>query len=144
MIKDYSYWIIPVYKNNDWNYEFLVINQKTYNGSFRGFPKGHAEEGETWLTAAIRELQEEVWIENIKLDNKKYERFSYNFEEKWIKYNKTVKYRLWFVDSKNVSIQEEELNGYKRANYDNTIKILSHRNMQEVFKKITKNLFVIN
>ena len=140
MIKDYSYWIIPVYKNNDWTYEILVINQKTYNWSFRGFPKWHAEEGEDGLTAAIRELQEEVWIENIKLDDKKYGWFGYNFEEKWIKYDKTVKYRLWFVENKEIKIQEDELNWYKRANYDDALNILSHKNMKDVFKDMIKYL----
>lgn len=147
MIKDYSYWIIPVYKNNDWNYEFLVINQKTHNGSFRWFPKGHAEGSENGLTAATRELQEEVWIADIKIDEKNYWWFSYTFDtgnsstwEKWIKYDKTVKYRLWFVDNKEVKIQEDELNWYKRANYDDTLNILSHKNMKDLFWAMTKKI----
>ena len=143
MIRDYSYWIIPVYKNSNWDYEFLIINQKTYNWSFWWFPKWHSEKWETELESAKRELEEEVWIKNININTKKTLWFSYNFEEKWIKYDKTVKYWIWFVKDKNVIIQKEELNGYKRTNYNDTINMLSHKNMKEVFKKITKDLFVI-
>ncbi len=145
MIKDFSYWIIPAYKNNNWDYEFLVINQKTYNGSFWWFPKWHAENWEDNITAAIRELEEEVWIKNIRIDLKKSGWFSYTFTTgnintwvKWDNYDKTVKYWLWFVTNKEVKIQQEELNGYKRANYDDTLNILSHKNMKKIFVEITK------
>ncbi len=144
MIKEYSYWIIPVYKNNDWNYEFLVINQKTHNGSFWWFPKWHTEKWEDEITTAIRELEEEVWIKDIDIQLVKSEGFSYSFEtgnaddKNIVKYDKTVKYRLWFTDSKEVTIQDKELNWYKRANYDDTLNILSHKNMKDVFKNMTK------
>ena len=138
MIKDYSFGVIPVYTDKNWNYEFLIINQKTYNGNFWWFPKWHAENGENGLETAIRELEEEVWIKNINIDKNKFESFSYDFEEKWIKYYKTVKYRLWFVKNKDVIIQKEELNWYKRTDYNNTLRILSHTNMQNTFKNMTK------
>jgi hypothetical protein len=144
MVKDYSYWIIPVYINKFWEYEFLVINQKTYNWSFWGFPKWHAEDWEDGITAAKRELAEEVWIEEIDINLDKFWWFKYNFEENWQKYDKTVKYRLGFVNLKDIKIEEDELNWYKRANYEDTLKVLSHKNMKEVFKETTKDLFVIN
>lgn len=143
MIKDYSYWIIPVYIDSNWDYEFLVIHQKTEKWSFWGFPKWHAEKGEDWLTAAIRELEEEVWINDINIDERKFWWFDYKFEERWIKYDKTVKYRLWSTKNKDVTIQQEELKWYKRVNYTDTLTILSHKNMKDIFTEITKNLFVI-
>jgi hypothetical protein len=144
MVEDASYWIMPVYINKNWEYEFLVINQKTYNWNFWWFPKWHAEAWEDGITAAKRELSEEVWIEKIDIDLANFWWFKYNFKENWLEYNKTVKYRLWFVISKDIKIEEEELNWYKRANYETTLKVLSYKNMKEVFIKATKDLFVIN
>jgi 8-oxo-dGTP pyrophosphatase MutT (NUDIX family) len=136
MIKDYSYWIIPVYKDENWNNEFLLINQKTYNGSFWWFPKWHAENGEDNISAAIRELKEEVWIYDIILDKNKSEWFKYTFKQAWQEFDKTVKFWIWFVNSKDVIIQQEELNWYKWANYDDTLNILTHKNMKDLFIKI--------
>lgn len=143
MKKDYSYWIIPVYKDNNWDYRFLLINQKTFDGDFWWFPKWHAENWEDWLNAAIRELREEVWIENIKIDKENYWDINYNFENKWIKYNKKVRYRLWFVDNKDVIIQEKEVKWYKRAKFNEVLDILTYENMKKLFIEISKNLFVI-
>ncbi len=136
MIKDYSYWIIPVYVNSNWDYEFLVIHQKTENWSFWGFPKWHAEKWEDWLTAAIRELEEEVWIKDVKIDEEKFWWFDYQFIERWNKYDKTVKYRLWFVKNKDIQIQEDELIWYKRVSYDDTLNILSHKNMRNTLNNV--------
>lgn len=140
MIKDYSYWIVPVYKNNNWEYEFLVIHQKTYNGSFWGFPKWHAEKWEDWLTAAKRELSEEVWITNVNIIEDNFYWFDYQYKENWNQYDKTVKFRLGFVDSKNVKIQEEELKWYRRVNFDDALNLLTHNNMKLVLKNIERKL----
>lgn len=137
MRKDYSYWIIPVYKNTEWNYEFLVINQKTYNGDdFWGFPKWHAEEWEDWLTAAKRELAEEVGITDINIKEDKFYWFDYQFKERWNQYDKTVKFRVGFVENKEVKIQDEELIWCEWVKYEDALNLITHDNMKIVLKKI--------
>jgi predicted NUDIX family NTP pyrophosphohydrolase len=140
MIKDQSYWIIPVYKNDDWSHEFLIINQKTGNWSFWWLPKWHAEVGEDWIQAAKREFVEEVWISNFKVIEDKYFEINYIFQEKWDKINKTVKYWIAFVKSKDVKIQDAELNWCKRMDFDSAMKILSHENTKNILKKVIQEI----
>src|SRR3989344_560198 len=61
---------VVVNKNND----ILVVSQ---HGTSWSLPKGHIEEEETELNTAIREIQEESGIKNLKLIKKlgKYQRY---------------------------------------------------------------------
>ena len=43
---EYSYGIVPIYKNDKWECKFLLINQKSQKHSFRWFPKWHKEKSE--------------------------------------------------------------------------------------------------
>jgi bis(5'-nucleosidyl)-tetraphosphatase len=140
MKKDFSYWIVPVYKNNDWTHEFLIINQKTNNGSFWWFPKWHAENNEDWVGAAKREFVEEVWINDFEIVKDKSFEVRYTFQENGKRINKTVKYWLAFVSNKDVKIQDIELNGYKWTDFDGAMNILSHENNKNILKKVIKEL----
>jgi len=140
MIKDQSYWIIPVYKNDDWSFEFLIIDQKSSHGSFWWFPKWHPEGWEDGIMTAKREFQEEVGIWEIKIIKDKYFDMSYIFKDKWEKIDKTVRYWLGFVKSKSVSIQKKELNWYKRLDFDSAMKILSHENTKNILKEVIKEI----
>ena len=66
------------------NLEFLVVKQIRWTGEIQWVcPKGHLEEGERAQDAAIREVAEEVGIQNIR--NIKYigdQRYSYREEGK--------------------------------------------------------------
>jgi tRNA nucleotidyltransferase (CCA-adding enzyme) len=138
MIKDTSFGIIPTYKNNNWEYEFLIINQKTYNWSFVGFPKWHPEKWESNLETAKRELEEEVGITDIKLDENRFWWFSYKFKEKWVKYDKAVKYRLGYVKNKINKIEIEEVNSCKWVSFNEVMQLVTHKNMKKIFIEITK------
>lgn len=140
MIKDQSYWIIPIYKKPEWDCEILVIDQKSNNGSFWWFPKWHPEVWEDEIMAAEREFKEEVGINDIEIIKDKYFDMSYVFKDKWKKINKTVRYRIGFVKTKNVNIQEKELNWYQRLDFDSAIKILSHENTRNILKKVIQEI----
>lgn len=58
--QEFSAGIIPLFKNNQDEYECLLIQYS--NGDHWDFPKGHIEKGEDALTAAQRELQEETGL----------------------------------------------------------------------------------
>lgn len=140
MNTEYSYGIILFFKNNSWEDEFLVINQKSENWSFRWFPKWHIEEWETELEAAKREVKEEVWIKDIKIIWDRTFSTSYTFKSGMTTINKNVTFFVWEVKDKNIIIQEEELNGYKRANFDTAINILSHKNYKSILENVKKYL----
>jgi len=141
MKKDFSYGIIPAYKDVNGDIEFLLINQITNKGAFWWFPKGHAEKNENWLTAAKRELYEEVGIDDLELVSNKEFITDYVFQDGEEKIHKTVKYWLAFVKTKEVRTQESELNGYKWANFDIALGVLSHENTKNILKKAIKELW---
>lgn len=69
MIKDFSFGIFPVKKNESGKYDVLMIK---HIGGHWSFPKGHPQDGEEPLDTAIRELCEEtsLMIEDQLLSDK--------------------------------------------------------------------------
>ena len=58
MVYDQAFGLIPVLINNN-HYQFLLIQ---HQGGHWGFPKGHAEAGESPVQSACREFEEETGI----------------------------------------------------------------------------------
>lgn len=139
MQKDHSYWIIAFFENANWEREFLLINQKSDNGSFRWYPKWHAENGENWLQAAKREFWEEVGIKDVKIIWERTFDTNYIVHRPWLDDMwKTVTFWVGKVENKEVKIQIEELNWYKRANFEYAMNMLSHKNYKDLLEKVVK------
>lgn len=66
----------------------LLIYQ---NNGFWGFPKGHMESGESEVDTAIREIREEVGL-NVVVDESK--RFEFDYNVKGMNVHKTVCFLL--------------------------------------------------
>lgn len=104
MQKDNSFGIIPLKK---YKQEVKVLLVK-HNASHWAFPKGHAEEGETAIEAALRELFEETHLvlrEFLQFGPLKE---SYIFQREGIKYDKTVLYFPAWVKGK-LQVDQNEL-----------------------------------
>lgn len=140
MHTEYSYGIILFFKNSSGEHEFLLINQKSENGSFRWFPKWHIEEWETWLQAAKREVEEEVGKKNVNIIGEREFTTSYVFKNWTESIHKVVTFFVWSVLDKNVVIQESELNWYKWASFDVAINLLSHQNYKVILNDVVKYL----
>lgn len=139
MRNEHSYWIIAFFDNSNWEREFLLINQKSDNWAFWWFPKWHAEDWEDGLQAAKREFFEEVGIKDVQIIWEKTFDTNYIFHRSWMEdIWKTVTYYIGKVEKKDVKIQEEELNGYKRANFESAVNLLSHKNYKELLVKAIK------
>ena len=139
MQEDHSYWIIAFFENSNWEREFLLINQKSDNWSFRWYPKWHPEEWENWLQAAKREFFEEVGIKNVEIIWEKTFDTNYIVHRPWRDdFWKTVTFWVGKVGNKAVKIQEEELNGYKWANFGSAINLLSHKNYKDLLVNVVK------
>ena len=139
MEKDHSYWIIAFCENSNWEREFLLINQKSDNWSFRWYPKWHPEEWENGLQAAKREFLEEVGIKEAQIIWEKTFDTNYIVHRTWLDDMwKTVTFWVGKVKNKDVKIQEEELNGYKWANFSSAMNLLSHKNYKDLLEKVVK------
>ena len=62
-LKEYSYGIIPLQKQGD-DWKVLLIQHS--GARYWGFPKGHAELGESPKEAAVRELFEETSLKIVR------------------------------------------------------------------------------
>jgi bis(5'-nucleosidyl)-tetraphosphatase len=108
-INDYSYGVIPLIRENG-EWKIFLINQYGRTGDvYWTFPKGHAEEGESPLQAAVRELFEESGITvNIEDGSKTYT-YKYVFKYENTLIHKTVVYYLGVASSNTFRIQEDEV-----------------------------------
>lgn len=132
MTKDQSFGIIIFSINQDGNREYLLINQKSQNGNFWWFPKWHPEIWETPVQTARRECLEEVWINRIDIIEWKNFEICYSFPTEHGDIEKSVVFFVWQTDQKDVKIQPEELNGYKWADFDTALSLLTHKNSQNL------------
>ena len=103
--KESSFGIIPLtYRENYW--EVFLIQH--LNGGHWGFPKGHAENGESPKEAAERELHEETQMKVIRYLPEPYLTESYRFTRNGIPLDKTV--RFYFAEvTTPYFLQSEEL-----------------------------------
>lgn len=116
MKKDNAYGVIVFYIENkgelNSEIEFLILKQ--IQGHF-SFPKGHAEEGETKLETAVRELEEEAGITDVELISD----LPQIIDEYTIKpgtpeeTHKTVEFFIGRVKTKDVIMQKGEIFEYK-------------------------------
>ena len=86
---DQSYGVVPLRKvNGEWN--VLLIQHGS--AKYWGFPKGHAEEGESPVEAAVRELKEETDLDVVRLLSESVLEEHYQFTWRGKRISKTV----WF------------------------------------------------
>lgn len=114
LTNDYSYGVVPVVRGDvD---RFLIVKQK----KSWSFPKGHIEGNESTEETVMRELKEETGIENIEiLDTPKI--FESYISESDPNIFKTNEYFIGILEEQEVSIQENEIYGYKWATYEEAI-----------------------
>ena len=111
MKKDYAYGVIVFYVENGTVY-YLILKQIQGHWSF---PKGHAEDGETKLETAKRELEEETGISEVELiSDEPRVRDEYIINSKKSKpVQKIVEFFIGEVGSKDIVMQEGEIFDHK-------------------------------
>lgn len=116
MVKDKRLYLLLHYTKNHW-----------------GFPKGHAEPGESDEEAALREVQEETGIYNIEVNDHFQEENKYIFRVDGTKILKTVTFFLGNTEQEEIMLSEEHKNhrwlpfnlAYKTLTFDSTKEILN-------------------
>ena len=139
MIQEFSYGIIPLYKNLNWEYEILIIQQKWWG--HRSFPKGHIEFAENPLQAAYRELYEETWIRDIEVNEKTLFEMHYNYTHTdRIEIEKYVWFYLWYVKNKEVQINTQELMNFKRVLLSKATDEVTYTSSKDLVQKVINYL----
>lgn len=121
-IKEYSYGIIPLRRNGD-SWDVLLIQHSS--AKYWGFPKGHAENGESPREAARRELLEETNLTVVKFLSEATfeEHYQYTLHGNLI--NKTVMFFVAEVAGQ-LSLQTHEVSGARWVTLANASRELTY------------------
>jgi bis(5'-nucleosidyl)-tetraphosphatase len=120
-VKDQSFGVIPVRWQNS-EYQFLLVQ---HHAGHWAFPKGHAENGETDLQAARRELKEETGISNVIVLEDVSLAETYYFKRGEQTVSKKVCYFLGIVKEYAVRIQAAEIKAYKWVNAGDAFNLIT-------------------
>ena len=132
-MQDQSFGIIPIHEQ-DGERRFLLVHQT--KGHW-GFPKGHAEKGETDQETALRELAEETGLASCQLISEDAFIERYAFVNKTGKrVDKTVTFFLGRIDDPSVTIQPEEVHDYAWLLADEVGGRLTFPEARELFSRV--------
>ena len=116
------------------NNKVLLVYQKF--GKFWGFPKGHVEEGENEIETAVREVKEEVGLDVI-IDEEK--RYAINY----IVRNEIDKTSVFFIATpkdNTITKQESEIEDIKWCDFDEAMDLITYDDLKYIFKKAIKDI----
>lgn len=123
-----------VFRRNQSAVQYLLIKNKRSENW--GFPKGHVEEGETDKQTAMREVLEETGLKiNILPDFSAKSEYSIQG-----RVEKFVTIFLATTDDTSPCIQEEEIDDYIWADYNNALRILKFDNDRSIMRQANKFL----
>lgn len=134
--KDEAFGIIPILQESD-RHQFLLIQ---HHAGHWGFPKGHADPGESALEAACREFIEETGIADYALLEGVSFSEQYFFTRQGQKFQKTVLYFPAMVLSPTVQCQQEEIRSYAWLDYDRAIALMSFNGGKQVLTEAHRYL----
>jgi bis(5'-nucleosidyl)-tetraphosphatase len=134
--KDEAFGIIPILRG-DSEYLFLLIQ---HHAGHWGFPKGHADPGESPLQAACRELGEETGISDYQVLAGMSFLERYTFSRNGKKFEKTVVYYPAFVRTSTVNYQREEIKAYSWANFQLATTLLSFGGGKRILADVNRYL----
>jgi 8-oxo-dGTP pyrophosphatase MutT (NUDIX family) len=120
-VKDQSFGVIPVRQQNG-ELQFLLVQ---HHAGHWAFPKGHAENGETDLQAARRELKEETGISNVILLEDVSLAETYYFKRGDQTVSKRVLYFPGIVKDYTVHIQAAEIKAYRWVNVEGAYNLIT-------------------
>jgi bis(5'-nucleosidyl)-tetraphosphatase len=124
-----------VYRRSPNKIEYLLL-QTSYGENHWTPPKGHLDEGENYLTAAIRETEEEAGL----FEDKHYKIVDRNIsiEAKYLANGKPKRVIYWLAElldsNTEIKLSEEHIN-YKWLDLNESVGIVKYETMIEVLRR---------
>lgn len=131
MIHEKSCGVILFYAADSNSVEILLLH---YPEGHWDFPKGHVEEGESEIQTALRELEEETGIKDVRLVDGFREKMHYFFTKKKDGISKTVCFFLARTSDKTIEISHEHKD-FQWLPYEKALKKLTFDNARKILKK---------
>lgn len=110
---------------------YLVMSNRK---GYWEFPKGHVDPGETDEQAALREVQEETGLKNLKVIPGFKVTIRYTYKREGIKSKKEVIFFLMQAEPSAVEVSDEHT-GYLWLPYEKALQQISYQNAKKVLKK---------
>lgn len=120
--------IIPFFVNEKGEREYLLV--QLHHGAI-SFPKGHVEQGESFLQTAERELFEETGL-SAKIISGHVFSEEYLIKKTNKKIHKSVYYFLGQVGKQELKIQEEEIKNFFWLPYEKAVDKINHKESRNV------------
>jgi bis(5'-nucleosidyl)-tetraphosphatase len=136
---DESFGIVP-FKRNKGDISYLVIQ---HNAGHWGFPKGHAEAGETPLHAAVREFSEETGLSIAKILETAPLQEVYSFYHNKVLIHKVVHYFLAEVTG-DLFLQEKEISDAKWCNFAEAYALLTFQGCKKLLEEAHSKVDVVD
>lgn len=145
-MKDEAFGIVPIFASKT-DTLFLLIQ---HQAGHWGFPKGHADPGESALETAKRELEEETGIREYEvLEEPSFvEHYSfvqegkpssvkhYSFAKEGEPIEKIVTYFVAFVNSMEVQLQAEEIQNSAWSSFEEAVKLITFDANRQVLREV--------
>lgn len=140
----HSYGIIPFFRD-DKDLSVLLILQSRLGPKVWGFPKGTPEKNELPVETAVREVCEEIGCKNIDVQETNTATESYTFTElDGSEVDKKATYFLGFLPSKEIIIQDNEVDGFEWLTVEETKERITYPETRKVFEEILERFDAIN
>jgi 8-oxo-dGTP pyrophosphatase MutT (NUDIX family) len=134
---DQSFGIIPVRQPRAGELEVLLVAQyQTNGGTFWGFPKGHAEPGESNQAAAVRELHEETGQTVTALAAERPFLQMYSFRHGETTVDKTVTYWIATVSATTTTIDATEISETRWCAHQEARELLTYENTKRILDEV--------
>ncbi len=136
MIKDRSFGIIPLRKENEQWFIFLIQHK---NGLHWGFPKGHKVAFESDIQAATRELQEETGLTVAKFLS----HVPFVDEYRFVKGNTHISKTVFYypcLSTGDIKLQTKEIISGKWCTFEVAKDILTFDESKEILERVREFL----
>jgi len=134
--KDESFGVVPLsLRQGQWEV-FLIQHQR---GRYWGFPKGHAESGETPQETAFRELKEETNLELVRYLQTEPLLEQYTFMAEGRRIFKQVHYFIAIVEG-TVKLQEKEIQNGIWLPFAEALEKVTHFEGKTILSQVEKIL----
>lgn len=134
MLREKSCGVVP-YREEGGKILYLVISSAVTKREHWEFPKGGVEEGEREVQTALRELQEETGVSQVRLLPGFREPIRYIYRRPEGLVSKQVVYFIGKVANPAVTLREVEAKDYRWATYDETYKLIRHANARILLER---------